>query len=847
MIIVTFNIRGMGGGTKSRYLRHIISCEGAEFVCLQETKVKSISDAKCYYLWGNNKVGWLHYEGENGGGGMLSMWHQEAFNYETHSMGKGYIAVYGRLAKDNLRCVVVNVYAACNLSDKKTLWMELSNIKSSSQEVLWCFCGDFNAIRSRGERRGSTNRVDYTSEIRGFNSFIDDNLLLDTPIVGKNYTWFNSNGSAKSRIDRVLVTEEWMEKWPTCKQYVQRREVSDHCAIVVKSVVRDWGPKPFRTIDAWLSEKGFGEMVKMKWNSYPSRGSGFIKIKEKLKWLKRDLKLWNKDVFGNLNTSKKRFLKEIEDIDCQDCSGIMTAEARSKRCELLSRLKEVDRKLDSLTCQKARASWLKNGDSCTRFYHSTLRWRGLRNAVKGVEIGDQWCEEPSTVRREAKLLFEKRFTATKDLGVRLDAVDFKTLSGEENQGLTAGFTEKEIRDAVWNCEGAKSPGPDGFNFNFLKKCWGVLKVEIVEAMEQFYETGSIPKGCNASFVALVPKVRDPSRLEQYRPISLVGAVYKIIAKLLAERLKKVLPSVVDESQSAFLKGRGIIDSVLMANEVVEDIRRRGRSGLCLKVDFEKAYDSVRWEFLYDMLQRMGFHHRWVMWIRGCLESASISVLVNGSPTEEFKPSRGIRQGDPLAPFLFLIVAEGLAGLVRQAVKTNMLHGLKIGRKEVDISLLQYADDTLFLCENSFTNVVTLKAILRGFEIASGLKINFHKSKLVGFNVLSSDMDCYTRTLNCSQMGNKFNYLGIEVGGNPRKEKFWEPVLGKFKSRLNVWKGRFLSMAGRICLIKSVITAIPLYYLSLFKAPESVYKRIISIQRRFLWGWGKEKRPVAWVS
>jgi len=154
-----------------------------------------------------------------------------------------------------------------------------------------------------------------------------------------------------------------------------------------------------------------------------------------------------------------------------------------------------------------------------------------------------------------------------------------------------------------------------------------------------------------------------------------------------------------------------------------------------------------------------------------LESASISVLVNGSPTEEFKPSRGLRQGDSLTPFLFLVVAEGLVGLVRQAVKTNMLHGLKIGRKEVDMCLLQYADDTLFLCGNSFTNVVTLKAILRGFEIASGLKINFHKSKLVGFNVLSSDMDCYTRTLNCSQMGNKFNYLGLEVGGNPRKEKF----------------------------------------------------------------------------
>ena len=152
-------------------------------------------------------------------------------------------------------------------------------------------------------------------------------------------------------------------------------------------------------------------------------------------------------------------------------------------------------------------------------------------------------------------------------------------------------------------------------------------------MSLFHGSGSIPKGCNASFVALVPKVRDPSNLEQYRPISLVGVMYKIISKVLAERMKKVLPVVIDECQSSFLRDRGILDSVLTANEVFEDIRRRRMSGLCFKVDFEKAYDSVRWEFLFDMLQRLGFHCKWITWIKGCLESATVSVLVNGSPTE----------------------------------------------------------------------------------------------------------------------------------------------------------------------------------------------------------------------
>jgi len=251
------------------------------------------------------------------------------------------------------------------------------------------------------------------------------------------------------------------------------------------------------------------------------------------------------------------------------------------------------------------------------------------------------------------------------------------------------------------------------------------------------------------------------------------------------------------------------------------------------VDFEKAYDSVRWEFLYDMMRKMGFHMKWISWIQGCLESASISVLVNESPTDEFKPERGLRQGDPLAPFPFLIVAEGLTGLVRQAIKANFLSGLRIGRKEVEISILQFADDTLFFCKDSFSNVVTLKAILRGFEIASGLKINFHKSKIEGINVHRNNILCYMKTLNGAEMGVPFKYLGLEVGGNLRRKKFCEPVIDKLEARLSTWKGRFLSMAGRLCIIKYVLTAVPLYYLSIFRAPESVCKNINSIQRSFL--------------
>lgn len=243
-----------------------------------------------------------------------------------------------------------------------------------------------------------------------------------------------------------------------------------------------------------------------------------------------------------------------------------------------------------------------------------------------------------------------------------------------------------------------------------------------------------------------------------------------------------------------------------------------------------------------MLQRLGFHIIWIKWIKGCVETTSVSVLVNGSPTEEFYPMRGLRQRDPLAPFLFLLVAEGFSGLDRQAIKSNMLTGVKVRGDEVDYCLLRFANDTVFKCEDSFSNVFTLKAILRCFELPSRLKINFHKSMLAGVNVVRNNLECYSKCLNCNLMMIPFKYMGIEVGSNLRKKEFWEPIVNKLSARLSAWKGRFLSLAQRICLIKLVLIALPMFYLSFYRAPESIYNRLICIQRRFLWGWGKENRP-----
>jgi hypothetical protein len=250
----------------------------------------------------------------------------------------------------------------------------------------------------------------------------------------------------------------------------------------------------------------------------------------------------------------------------------------------------------------------------------------------------------------------------------------------------------------------------------------------------------------------------------------------VVAKVLTVRLAKVMDRLVAPTQSAFIKGRQLVDGVVVINEVVDLARRNGQSCLIFKVDFEKAYDSIEWSFLDYMLGRFGFCTKWKEWIRACVFAGSMSVLINGSPTEDINIQWGLKQGDPLAPFLFLLVAEGLGGLMKRAVELNRFRGFKVGSSEVVISHLQYADDTICVGEATIDNLWALKAILRGFEMASGLKVNFWKSRLMGVNVSQDFMTVASAFLNCKTCSIPFIYLGLSVGANPMRVVTWEPLL-----------------------------------------------------------------------
>ena len=213
----------------------------------------------------------------------------------------------------------------------------------------------------------------------------------------------------------------------------------------------------------------------------------------------------------------------------------------------------------------------------------------------------------------------------------------------------------------------------------------------------------------------------------------------------------MFPKVIDFSQSTFIKGRGMLDSILIANELVNEIRRKKNRAIVVKVDFRKAFDLVSWQFLYYMMGRLGFFSKWIGWVKTYMESPTLLVLVNGSPTKEFQPKIGFRQGDPISPFLFLIVAEGLARMVSQAIQKNLYKGVKVGSKGIMINLLQFIDDTLFLCEPSLENIKVIKTILRCFEEVSSLRVNFHKTIIGRKGIEREEMEQFSGNENPIQI------------------------------------------------------------------------------------------------
>lgn len=348
---------------------------------------------------------------------------------------------------------------------------------------------------------------------------------------------------------------------------------------------------------------------------------------------------------------------------------------------------------------------------------------------------------------------------------------------------------------------------------FFKVCWDVVKSDIMDSVNNFHDESFLDKGSNATFLSLIPKSAHVMRISDFRPISLVGSVYKIMSKALACHLKVVLPDLISSHQSAFLRSRQAMDGVLVAKECMDAVSKNGKMGVLCKLDLEKAYDRVNWEFLDYMLGRMGFGKKWRKWMGRCYGTAHYSFLVNGTTVEHFQGSRGLRQGNPLSPFLFLVVADVFGALLSKAFNAGILEGFEVKPNGLRVSHLQFANDTLIMCRDSEIQIKYLRCVVRCFEAGSRIKVNSQKNKIYGVGQvdnLGRLADC----LGCSVESLPSTYLGLPLGAPYKCTTSWNTVVDRIQKRLAGWKGSYLSKGGKLVLIKLVLSSLPTFSIAL---------------------------------
>nr|GEV98145.1 putative RNA-directed DNA polymerase, eukaryota, reverse transcriptase zinc-binding domain protein [Tanacetum cinerariifolium] len=561
----------------------------------------------------------------------------------------------------------------------------------------------------------------------------------------------------------------------------------------------------------------FLSVVQDSWcNSDNNSQNYMIRLKNKLKNLKIRLKAWSSEKKYLHNKERIRLQESLHGIDLRLDQGMGLSDDGLNHARLVRELDNLNKKESIDLAQKAKVKWAIEGDENSKFYHDIANKKRRYLAINGILKEGEWIDNPGRVKSEFYQHFSNRFAQQDWDCVPLVDQFLRVLSPDLSHSLEEIVSSEEIKKAIWDCGSDKSSGPDGFTLDFFKKYWSIVGNDVILAVKEFFSTGFIPNGCNPFFIALFPSY--------------------------------VIDDLISQEQSAFIKGRQIMEGPIILNEVISWCKTKKEKALLFKVDFQKAFDSVRWDHLDDILDKFGFRQTWRHWIKSCLVLSKASILVNGSPTDEFSFHRGLRQGDPLSPFLFILVMESLQVSFQRLIDRCMFTSIMVGHNnQVSISHLFYADDVMFIGKWSLENVNALMIMLHCFFLASGLKINVQKSSLSGIGVLPSTVHNMATMFGCSASNLPFSYLGVKMGANMKRTSSWDAVINKVTTKLSSWKAKTLSAGGRLTLVKSMLGAIPTYYMSLFKVPMGVLNRLESLQNSFFLGADIGDKKITWVA
>jgi hypothetical protein len=557
--------------------------------------------------------------------------------------------------------------------------------------------------------------------------------LQDLGFTGSRYTWTNNHPGDQlilARLDRFLTNSDWIQKYSNYNNTHLLIFKSDHCPILLNFSndlphrSNKQTQRMLRFQQVWTRNDQHVMKVKEAWSTTQGH------LTSNLSRTLDHLHSWGQNLFGTL----PRKIKQIQE-------ELLSLNQRHGTMDLSNQIKDKEAELDNLLegeemwwRQRSRADWLQHGDKNTSFFHKKASQRKKRNKITHIkDTQDQIWREQEDIERvmmeHFKTLFQRQDTHHIDSTV---GVVKNKINQDMFDHLSAKFTEIEVYNAIRDMKSLAAPGPDGLPALFYHTYWDTIGKDVISAVLNIPNNNGDPSLFNHTHICLIPKIPNPTYASDFRPIALCNVTLKIITKIVANRLKTIFPNIVSQNQSAFVQGRLITDNSIIAHEIFHffshSSSKKGYVGI--KTDMAKAYDRVEWDFLKATLDSMGFPHNIISIIMKCVPSVTFAILINGIPAQTFSPQRGLRQGDPLSPYLFILCADVLSGLISNAQMEKCIKGVKVAHGAPEITHLFFSDDSLLFCRANKEEVTHLKNIITTYQEASGQLVNVNKSEIL---------------------------------------------------------------------------------------------------------------------
>lgn len=846
-----WNIRGLNSPLKSKEVSLFISQNKLDLICILETRVKERSfDRFKSKLFANWEM--IHNYSHSPNGRIWVAWNPKVMEFEVDlSSAQG---IHGRvkLNGSNDTFSISAIYGSNSPLERKSLWEELRNRTRYYGDSPWVVLGDFNVVRFGDEKiGGSVKWRNYYSDLQ---TLCSDACLDDLRFIGNVFSWNNRQEGDKRiacKLDRVLVNEEWCRTYENSVASFLPSGISDHSPFYV-----DFGPSfvvkrvPFRFFNFWVQNDSFLEIVRKVWERNV-KGSPMFVLVTKLKALKKELKILNRQQYGDISTRVHKVREDLEETQRKLHLNPTNHELIKEEKMKLQEFSKFSLAEESFAKQKSRVQWLKEGDQNTKYFYKCINGRRNLNKIAKINLGDGTCvEDPRSIKETFVNHFSKLFKDPKEVRDLKGIEDIiqPCISEEQAKSMVANVSDEEIKATLFSFGNDKAPGPDGFGAFFFKQAWEIIGDDVIQAIKSFFLGGHLLREVNVTSIALIPKCSNPSTCGDFRPISCCNVIYKCITKILANRIKSSLHSFINPSQAAFVGGRKIGDNILLCQELVHTYSRSSTKGkrCTLKVDLMKAYDTLNWNFLLIVMQALGYPPTLINWIKECITTPRFSLIMNGELVGFFSSTRGLRQGDPISPYLFVIAMEVLSRLLsRMATHPDFKFHWRCSK--MNLTHLCFADDLMIFCHGDIHSLNLVKNVLCKFEEWSGLKANPLKSNIFLGGVSTEERKELVDVLNFQEGTLPIKYLGVPLISAKLSYGDCKPLIDRILARISSWRSRFLSYAGRLTLVKSVLFSIQVYWSSLFILPSKVHKEIDALLRAFFWSGVDMKRTKAKVA